>query len=264
MAFNPFHAFRKHQKVVFAALTIVCMLTFVLASGVSGLTGGSPRGGDAFTEMARWFGGRSTRDVARLYGSTVDASAIVQLRMRRQAANSYIGNAINASHYNLLGAIVDAVGTDMPSQGGGGKEGKEAEKQGLMFYRQLAGYPQFRPEYERRLDQYDFRLRQAEASANTAKNTADAMRMADLRAKLLALRQQFDWLTLGNKDDLYSGANLYFGASTSVEGLLDFMIWLHEADRLGIQLSPDDTKQAIAAETLNALSDGNDQNSRIS
>ena len=31
MAFNPFHAFRKHQKVVFAGLTIICMLTFVLA-----------------------------------------------------------------------------------------------------------------------------------------------------------------------------------------------------------------------------------------
>jgi hypothetical protein len=263
MAFNPFHAFRKHQKVVFAALTIICMLTFVLASGVGG--SGRGRGGDFFEEMARWVGKKSARDVARLYGSTVDLSEIVQLRMRRQAANNYIVNAIIAAHDNVLGAIVDAIGADMPSPGGGGNEAKQAEKQNLAFSRQLAfRFPQFAQEYQRRLDQYDFRLRQAEASANTAKNTADAMRLADLRAKLLALRQQFDWLVLPNKDDLYPGGNLYFGGSISVEGLLDFMIWLHEADRLGIQLSNDDIKQAVDAETLNALSGRDDHAIRMS
>src|SRR5262245_59855772 len=35
MAFNPFTYFRKHKKVMFAALTILCMCTFVLCSGIT-------------------------------------------------------------------------------------------------------------------------------------------------------------------------------------------------------------------------------------
>ena len=50
MAFSPFSAFRKHQKVLFASLTVVCMLTFVLTSGVAGF------GGDFFSELPRWLG----------------------------------------------------------------------------------------------------------------------------------------------------------------------------------------------------------------
>ena len=46
MAFNPFHRFRKHQKVFFAALTIVCMFVFVLQFGT----------GDAIQRMLAWFG----------------------------------------------------------------------------------------------------------------------------------------------------------------------------------------------------------------
>ena len=49
MAFNPFHGFRKHQKVVFAMLTILCMLTFVLCSGM---------GGDLGERIMYLFGGR--------------------------------------------------------------------------------------------------------------------------------------------------------------------------------------------------------------
>ena len=35
MAFHPFRTFRKHKKVMFALLTIMCMLTFVLCAGYS-------------------------------------------------------------------------------------------------------------------------------------------------------------------------------------------------------------------------------------
>src|ERR1700736_1543622 len=97
MAFNPFHGFRKHQKVVFAALTIICMLTFVLASGVG------TAGGDFFSEMTRWFGGKSVRsEVATLYGSKISPQQIVTLRAQRNSANSYLVNAILVSHRNLF------------------------------------------------------------------------------------------------------------------------------------------------------------------
>ena len=58
MAFNPFTAFRKHKKVIFAMLTILCMVTFVLCSGFGdasqwlfGLLGVSSRQGDVVTEL---------------------------------------------------------------------------------------------------------------------------------------------------------------------------------------------------------------------
>ena len=34
MAFNPFHQFRRYNKVIFAILAIICMFTFVLSSGM--------------------------------------------------------------------------------------------------------------------------------------------------------------------------------------------------------------------------------------
>ncbi len=63
MAFNPFHSFRKHQKAIFAVLTIMCMLVFVLQFGR----------GDMFERMAGLFGSsRGKGDVvATLYGKKV-------------------------------------------------------------------------------------------------------------------------------------------------------------------------------------------------
>ena len=104
MAFNPFHGFRKHQKVVFAALTIVCMLTFVLASGVG-------MAGDFFSELSRWLGGqrRSGTDVARLYGSRVSGPDIQTLRNQRRAANAYMASAVQSAHDNLFNKVFDAL-----------------------------------------------------------------------------------------------------------------------------------------------------------
>src|SRR6516162_3528439 len=85
MAFNPFHGFRKHRKVYFAALTILCMLTFVLA-GSSGL----------FQELLSVFtGGRSQGvQVATMYGKSISATEIQNLRIQRDTANRYMINAV--------------------------------------------------------------------------------------------------------------------------------------------------------------------------
>ena len=47
MAFNPFRGFRKHQKVIFGGLTILCMVTFVMC--------GSMGRGDFFETVAQMF-----------------------------------------------------------------------------------------------------------------------------------------------------------------------------------------------------------------
>jgi len=49
MAFNPFTSFRKHQKVWMASVLLLCMVTFVLCTGV---------GGDLSERLLRMFGPR--------------------------------------------------------------------------------------------------------------------------------------------------------------------------------------------------------------
>ena len=63
MASSPFRVFRKHQKVIFAGLTILCMLTFVMCTGM---------GGDVGDWLLRVLGGREkSPQVAMLYDSKV-------------------------------------------------------------------------------------------------------------------------------------------------------------------------------------------------
>ena len=68
MAFNPFHAFRKYRKQSFAILTIICMFTFVLSSGIGNK-------GDFFDQMADFFGAGRGRahgsELAHLNGKKI-------------------------------------------------------------------------------------------------------------------------------------------------------------------------------------------------
>src|SRR6266702_208757 len=104
MAFNPFRAFRKHKRAIFAGLVIVSMITFV------GISGGVSGAGDAFFELQRLFvgTGRYTK-VATLYGSKVDIHDIDLLRRQRQIANDYMLRAVSLAQ----GLIIDEVRKDL-------------------------------------------------------------------------------------------------------------------------------------------------------
>src|SRR5436305_11803852 len=92
MAFNPFHRFRKHQKVFFAELTIVCMFVFVLQS----------RAGDITQRTQSWFGsdrGRGAlvtelktkvRYAGRDYGKKVYEADLEEVWARRTLANNFM------------------------------------------------------------------------------------------------------------------------------------------------------------------------------
>src|SRR6266849_10794757 len=89
MAFNPFRAFRKHQKVFFAGLTILCMVTFVMC--------GSMGQGDFFGTIANVFTGRSRASaIATLYGKDISAKEIQELRSQRRLASQYMDRVIIA------------------------------------------------------------------------------------------------------------------------------------------------------------------------
>src|ERR1700722_1989635 len=97
MAFNPFHSFRKHQKVIFAVLTILCMFVFVLQFGR----------GDVFERVAGWFGGGKMRGeyVATLNNSKVYTGELDGprgLRVQRVMANTFILSLMRGSVDSVL------------------------------------------------------------------------------------------------------------------------------------------------------------------
>src|SRR5689334_22943619 len=99
MAFSPLHSFRKHQKVIFAALTILCMVTFVLSFGR----------GDPLERLSMAFGGRGRdQPLATLYGRDIPRHEIYQLRDRRQLANQFMELALQSAHAHAIGTLADA------------------------------------------------------------------------------------------------------------------------------------------------------------
>src|SRR5262249_31264665 len=85
MAFNPFHAFRKHSKKWLAVITIGTMFMFVLSSGLGGKN-------DILNSLPEMFGGGSSRipEVAKIDGKKIDARLIENTRTRRKMANDYM------------------------------------------------------------------------------------------------------------------------------------------------------------------------------
>jgi len=234
MAFNPLQRFRRHQKAIFAGLTIICMLTFVLTSGVGS-------GGDFFSELQRMIGVRSTAtEAARLFGKRVEMADIMRLREQRRLANQFMTASLEFALNNALGELQTAV-PDLDNQ-------IKSQLQQVLFARQLIDRGFGREYFEQQL--FGF-LRQLEAlieglRAEDKKSDADKIaQLRDLLQKDLALAQRHD--------DIYEGVPLYFGGSTSVDGILDFMIWERLADELGIHLSLDDVGQEYKRETLGLL-----------
>jgi hypothetical protein len=149
MAFNPFHKFRKHKKVIFACLTIMCMLTFVACSGMSS-------GGDFahWLQSLLWGKIRDT-EVSELYGKKVTQRQMIETLRQREIANIYMASLTNVAVENRQQELKLS----------GSQKGLDAET--LQLFQRMQGRP-------------------------------------------------------------------YFGGSLSPEGILDFKIWLHQAEQLGI------------------------------
>jgi hypothetical protein len=235
MAFNPLNRFRRHQKAIFAGLTIVCMFTFVLTSGVGS-------GGDFLSEVARMFGVRSTaNEAARLFGKRVEMPEILRLREQRRLANQFMSASLDVALNSALGDLQKSV-PDLANQ-------IKSQLQSVLFARQLIGQGGFgRQYYQQQLFGLLNQLEGIIERLRAEKKTGDADKIVQLRDLL-----QKDLVLAQQHDDLYEGAPLYFGGSTSEEGILDFMIWKRQADELGIYLSMEDVGREYNRETLGLL-----------
>jgi hypothetical protein len=98
MAFNPFTSFRKHQKVWMAGILLVCMITFVLCTGVSG---------DFSSWLMSVFGKNRGAVIAKMYGKKITDTELRNVRLKRRVANEFM---IAASNVGANKAFQDEVG----------------------------------------------------------------------------------------------------------------------------------------------------------
>jgi hypothetical protein len=184
MAFHPFRWFRKHQKVIWGFLVILCMVTFVFMSG----TGSRGDIFDRLVSMVR--GRRTTTPVTQLYGATVDLKQLRELGQQRllayqaekdakQLAFNQVAQELEELNKSRLNKPIDVKDLD---QQGPKRVKLEAEARSLQPFD-----PQFEP----------------------------------------AIR----------------------GALTQTETLLDFLVWRHQADKLGIQLTAEDVGAELRRRT---------------
>lgn len=228
MAFNPFHAFRKHQKVFFAGLTIMCMVTFVLAGSMTA-------NWDFFHEILRWFGGGKSRgmELAKLYGKTYNEQEIRQVQQQRQVAAQF-----------MIGAVDEAMRGTQIKQSEIVKELKKSEAPGLKLQIdqlvQMAGMfgMQQSPQLFQRIDFL-------EAGLKNDKRGREVQLLEEFKGVLEA---QSVLLT-----KFFQARGSYFGGSFSIQGVLDFLIWKRQADHLGIQLTDADVNDLVRRETLGQL-----------
>lgn len=208
MAFNPFHSFRRYSKVVFAALAILCMFTFVLSSGMGR--------GDFFDMLTRWFssgGGRS--NAVSLYGKNYDAQEIDQVHYHRRMANDFMDMTVSAAMEGLQRRMFDAAQKlDQASQ--------------EQFFRALQE-PALRP----------FILMRAEAEKKT-----DLIYALGNLNKAAAFQMAVANRRPGEK---------FFGSIDKLDDTVDFLIWQHEADKLGVKLTPENISELVRTETHDEL-----------
>ncbi|MCI0637780.1 MAG: hypothetical protein L0Y72_22895 [Gemmataceae bacterium] len=175
MAYNPFASFRKNQKFWMAVVLLLCMVTFVLCTGVQG---------DLSDRLLKLFGGHRGTELARLDGRRVYSKELNELKLQRDMANDFMKFACRRAIDNIN-----------------------------VHKRELA------------------------------EKDPEKRRMILMR---LETSQQLLEARLRNRR--------YFGSGVKLEELMDFKIWLHEADRLNIQLVPEIVQHMIGMEFFSKFS----------
>ncbi len=92
MAFNPFSSFRKNTKFWMAAVTLLCMITFVLCTGV---------GGDLADRLLKLFGGNRGSLLATVDGRNLYLRDFDELKAQRQLANRYMRKSCELAIHNI-------------------------------------------------------------------------------------------------------------------------------------------------------------------
>jgi hypothetical protein len=203
MAFNPFKVFRKHQKVMFAGLTIIIMLLFVFTySGAGG------RWDQFFVGL--FTKGPNSTEVAKVYGSKVSEQELMDLAAKRSAALSIWFDTNEQAM-----SVVQSKQSDLRNR-------KQSDPT-LDLDAEIRSLEQ-----EQKWLEATFRYLVGRSRMELLIDTFRQMRSLRLESSSLELYMQL------------RTRQLVFENRLSAEGLLDFLVWGRQAEKLGITLSDDD------------------------
>ncbi len=243
MAFNPFVSFRRYQKAIFATMAIVCMVLFVLSSGVGGT--------DLLHQFTDWFSrGRGGKDevAATIDGKNIGQDVVANVMQHRKLADTYMLIVSEQAGREVFDKVRRERDKCEPAL--------QKALDNFSMYQFLRGqYPAdqlivFISNLHQELRQVQFTL-----NLGAAPNKDEQMRNAGL---LMALVER-EHLRL--QKIRVQGRDSYFTANLDkTEDALDFMLWKKQADKLGISMQPEDVKNAVANETMGQVFSGETNN----
>src|SRR5207237_5383302 len=98
MAFNPFTSFRKYQRFWMATVLLLCMITFVLCTGV---------GGDLSERLLSLFRRQEGTPLIMVGGNNIFNKELSDLKEQRNVANEFMHRACDLRLKNLNAQIAD-------------------------------------------------------------------------------------------------------------------------------------------------------------
>ncbi len=229
MAYNPFRAFRKHQKGLLAALTVLSMFIFIL-------TGSMSSGWDFFQGIMPLLGFRGgANQVAVLNGKPVSGPELILLQNQRTVANQFMMIALQVGNETATRVTAEEI-----ARSGMDKQTQDQIRM-ILGYRGLLNEPQLRalfPQFIQNGFQSLEGIRQARLAAQKPEEAALVQKVEEILQRDLLLAQH---------------QGLWFGGTLDGPGLLDFVVWQSEADRLGIKLAESDIDTLANRETQRLL-----------
>src|SRR5260370_27366647 len=194
MASSPFRVFRKHQKAIFAGLTILCMVTFVMCAGIG-------QGSNIFESFGVVCGAGNRADVvATLYGKDIGAREIQELRNQRKLASLYMDSVTARARVETIQSIKEATKKWGDSQG-------QIIQQIIQMWENSFQSRQDRFQFVQSAPQIVQILAGQRAKLLESKKTAEAKLVEDLSIALQKVLAQ----------SFRPRNQLYFGGSTSLD-----------------------------------------------
>ena len=243
MAFNPFDVFRRNQRILFAILTVIIMIMFVLSSGLGGKA-------DFFDWLPAVLARKAQYGdvMAVVDGRKVTTSDLGKLQVNRVLANEYMANA----------ALIAT--------------GKLAE-----YVRGQADKvsPDHRPTIQELVSTRPFYLNErilgAVMSGQVPTELVQQLQqssIAQLRARLTSIvtdasakpddlsvaRAALQLMDLDQRRPVFESGQYFINQPNQTEAdRMEFFLWLKKADQLGVQFTDTDIQSLIRSEFNNQL-----------
>jgi hypothetical protein len=243
MALHPFQTFRRNQKTLLAALTIMCMFIFILQFGK----------GDALDRLAGWFGAGRYRatTVAMVFGKKVTDQELDTLRRHRELAETIVTVMSARAHGTLLKDLRDPKSNILADFDDAQKATISLVVRQMEERRTSEQFSQFPEILGGRFLSPEMRKDQVFRDHDRLQNLEQSLRgkgdesKARVVRELMAVLEYEMW-----SRDRPASERLLFGGSLRVDDLLDFAMWKQQADKLGITLTQDDIRNEINREAF--------------